>query len=115
GANLIKESFLFIMIGLFVAIVFITKPIFKKKIDSKVIWLDILLFIITITLSLYFSFKGKDIVNKGWEYGAPTLATYFSYIYWIVILEALRRSAGLIVTFIALIFSIFPLFTDKMS
>lgn len=114
GINIMRGPFLFVMLGLFVPIIFITKPISKKHPNLKVAWYDITFFILTIVLSIYFSINGEDIINMGWEYSAPPLATVFSYLYWIIILEALRRSAGWVVTVIALLLSVFPLFTDKM-
>lgn len=111
GISFINNSFLYLMLAFFLPLVFIIIPATKKKEYKSVPWYDLLLFCVTIVVTIYFSYHGSNIINQGWEYQAPLLATIFSFVFWVIVLEALRRTAGKVVAGIALFFSLYPLFT----
>lgn len=114
GISFVNNSFLYIILSLFLPLVFVILPASKRRNTSGVPWYDVILFSVTIILSIYFSIHGTEIINKGWDYAAPPLATIFSFVFWLIVLEALRRTAGKVVASIALFFSLYPLFTSKI-
>ena len=56
-------------------------------------------------------FTAEESLDNAWEFGAPQWITYICLALWFLILEALRRSAGLVLCIIATFFSCLPLFT----
>ncbi|WP_106850173.1 TRAP transporter permease [Blastococcus sp. Marseille-P5729] len=80
----------------------------------RVPWYDALLVVLTFAVNFYLGMRALDAVNFGWDFAAPTHVIVLSYVLWILVLEALRRTAGLIVTLIALLFSLYPLFSASI-
>ncbi|MDN5699665.1 C4-dicarboxylate ABC transporter [Kocuria sp. WRN011] len=141
GLAVLTNTFLYLLIACFVPIVFIATPLVKKKEPAKgaettersdgdgssaarpgktadaargVPWYDILLILVTIGTCGYFAVNGVKIQEYGWQFIAPTLATVLSFVFWIIVLEALRRGSGWIVTVIAFAFSVYPLFAGAI-
>ncbi|WP_144827838.1 TRAP transporter permease [Kocuria rhizophila] len=117
GVTIPTNSFLYLLIAVFVPIVFIVTPIRKhvpQGPDDRqrpgVPWYDVLLLLAVMGTCAYFAVHGIEIQEYGWQYLAPTLATVLSFVFWALILETLRRAAGLVVLVIAFLFSVYPLF-----
>lgn len=114
GVTIPTNSFLYLLIAVFVPIVFIVTPIRKHGAAARqrrgVPWYDVLLLLAVMGTSAYFAVHGIEIQEYGWQYMAPTLATVLSFVFWALILETLRRAAGLVVLVIAFLFSVYPLF-----
>ena len=117
GVTIPTNSFLYLLIAVFVPIVFIVTPIRKhvpQGPDDRqrpgVPWYDVLLLLAVMGTCAYFAVHGIEIQEYGWQYMAPTLATVLSFVFWALILETLRRAAGLVVLVIAFLFSVYPLF-----
>ncbi|MGO1440585.1 MAG: hypothetical protein ACTHVY_10900, partial [Brevibacterium yomogidense] len=77
---------------------------------TSVPWYDIALALLIMITAIYYGMNGQRIFERGWDYVAPPTATVFAFILWALVLETLRRTAGLIVTGIALVFSLYPIF-----
>lgn len=114
GLTLVNAAYLYIMLACFLSIVFLIFPFSKKKEYKTVPIIDILLFMLTIVINLYFAKNAENIMNFGWDFQAPITASIFSVILWILVIEALRRSAGLPIAIITTVFSIYPLFAHKV-
>ncbi|WP_330445527.1 TRAP transporter permease [Kocuria rhizophila] len=117
GVTIPTNSFLYLLIAVFVPIVFIVTPIRKhvpQGPDDRqrpgVPWYDVLLLLAVMGTCAYFAVHGIEIQEYGWQYMTPTLATVLSFVFWALILETLRRAAGLVVLVIAFLFSVYPLF-----
>ena len=97
GVTIPTNSFLYLLIAVFVPIVFIVTPIRKRAPGSAarqrrgVPWYDVLLLLAVVGTSAYFAVHGIEIQEYGWQYMAPTLATVLSFVFWALILETLRR------------------------
>ena len=65
----------------------------------------------TFAIPVYFAIKGDAILQQGWEYTAPVHALALAFVYWGLILEALRRAGGTAIFVIAMILSIYPVFS----
>jgi TRAP transporter 4TM/12TM fusion protein len=111
--NLLRQAFLYYIMASFLSLVFVIFPAHKGA-KGAVPWYDVALFLLTIVVSAYFGYNAENIVNKGWDYTAPTPAMVSSFVLWGLVLEALRRCAGIAVTVIALLFSIYPMFAGDM-
>lgn len=132
GPTMLTNQFLYVVLACFLSQVFIFYRWRKPRKSAEVIeeeaapdhvepdaatdegtfvvpWWDALLVAGTAALCLYLALRAKDIVNLGWDVESPLHILVLSYLFWAVVLEALRRTAGLIVTVIALIFSLYPM------
>ncbi|MFT4797718.1 MAG: TRAP transporter 4TM/12TM fusion protein [Candidatus Azotimanducaceae bacterium] len=56
----------------------------------------------------------EPILDEGWEFVAPNDAIAVSVILWVLVLEAVRRVAGLTLFVLVLVFSFYPLVADHM-
>ncbi len=117
------NSFLYLISACFLPIVFIFYPAFPKKDAPKkdapvattragVPWYDAVLIALFIATALWFCVHGTEIAEYGWALVAPTTATVLSFVYWVLVVEVLRRAAGTIVAVLALVISLYPLVAD---
>lgn len=111
GISLLKNAYMYAILAAFLPIVFIIFPVHKSLKDRPVPVYDTALVIITMATCLYFAGNSENIVTLGWDYAPVPLASVLSFVFWALVLEALRRTAGLVVTIIALVFSLYPIFT----
>src|SRR5699024_962565 len=81
---------------------------------KKLPFYDVLLAGLAFAVCVYLGINGERIVNFGWDYAAPTTALVASFLLWALVLDALRRTAGLVVTIIALAFSLYPLIASDI-
>ncbi len=114
GFSLLRNSYLYFVLACFLPICFLAFPIAKAVRHRPVPLYDAALALIAAGTCVYFGLNGENIVNQGWDYVAPQTAVLLAYVLWILVLEALRRTAGLIVTVIALAFSLYPLAAGHM-
>lgn len=114
GLSLINSAFLFFLLTFFLSFVFITYPFNRHKKYNKVPLYDVALFLLTIVTTSYLGLNGENITNLGWDIYAPSLPTTAGIVLWVLVLEALRRTAGLTVAIIALLFSLMPLVSGQM-
>jgi TRAP transporter 4TM/12TM fusion protein len=113
GFKPVTNAFLYYILACFLPLVFLFFPMRKSQ-SGPVPWYDVILAVIALIIPFYFAIKGEQIIVSGWEYNAPPLPTFFSILLWILTLEALRRTAGIVIMIIALIFSIYPMIADKV-
>jgi len=110
GFNPMREAYLYFLLALFVPQIFIFRPLIKKEeIVQELAWYDILCIICTFAIPIYFGLQAESIILEGWEFNAPLFATILAVLYWILILEALRRVSGWVLTSICFLFSLYPL------
>ncbi len=107
-------SYLYYIIAIFLSIVFLIYPATKKSSRDSVPWYDVLLFVTSIIINIYFAINAINIVNFGWELIAPVTPTVFSIILWALVIEAVRRVAGISLAIVCLIFSFYPIYAGLM-
>ncbi len=78
------------------------------------LWIDRGIFFFIIGSCFYFSWVGLDVITKGWGAAAPFHATIMGTAIWFLIIESVRRSAGLALTTVVLVFSLYPLYAKHM-
>lgn len=141
GVTLLENTFLYLLLAAFLPIIFIVTPATHGRggrkerrtapppgtgalhiveadqtVDRRacVPWYDVVLILLVEACCLYFAANGLDIQEYGWEWNAPVAATVLSVVFWILIVEVLRRSAGWIVALLALAFSLYPMIAGQI-
>ncbi|MGK7379691.1 TRAP transporter permease [Planococcus sp. 1R117A] len=114
GLNPINSAYLYFLLAAFMPLAFIIHPFSKKKENQNVQWFDVILMILAFVIPFYMGLNAQRIISEGWEYISPAIATVFSVIFWIIILEGLRRVAGLAIMIIAAAFSLYPLISGAV-
>lgn len=111
GYILIDTSFNFLMVGLLIPLVFLGRPSGK---GAKWAWLDFLFFFFFLGAFLYFSWNGYEILTKGYGYMAPAQYVAISMVIWALLIDGIRRTAGLVFMGVVLFFSTYPLYALHM-
>jgi hypothetical protein len=113
GFSPLGNSFLYYLIGLFLAAAFIAFPAHKGA-ENRVPWYDWLLAIAALVSTVYIGIHGLQIIQEGWDFMAPTEATVASAVVLALILEGVRRCGGWPLLAVALFFGSYPLFAGYM-
>ena len=114
GLVIIDNSYMYAMLAGYLSLVFILYPAGGGDGGHKVPWYDVILFLITAGISIYFAFKGIKIRHAGWEYQAPFLPTLFSVLLCLLVLEAVRRVTDLFMLSSCIILAVFPMVAEHM-
>lgn len=120
GLAVLSNAFLYLLLACFLPVLFLTFPARGSGPTqddgpaAPIAWYDVALGLLTIVVCVYFAWNGVTIKEFGWEFMAPMPATVAAFALWGIVLEALRRAAGLIVTVIAAVFSLYPLFAADL-
>ena len=76
--------------------------------------LDVLLAIVSVLGLTALLITAEESLDNAWEFEAPEWMTYLCLLLWLLVLEALRRSAGWLLFLIVAMFSSLPLVTEMM-
>ncbi len=114
GYTILDNNYQYALISLFVPIVFIMFPATDNSSREKVPLYDLVLFALTLAVTLFVMSKSKEILDKGWEFGAPEYLTYVCYVFWLLMLEVTRRAGGTSLFIVVALVSFYPLIADKM-
>tara|TARA_Y100001935_G_scaffold40492_1_gene32582 strand:+ start:1286 stop:2998 length:1713 start_codon:yes stop_codon:yes gene_type:complete len=87
---------------------------FNDKYKEKIFYPDIIAAITIFFIGIYFSINAENILMSGWDIEAPIFPTVLSIIFIILSLESLRRTGGYFIFSIAVFFTLYPIFADKM-
>ncbi|MEQ8502508.1 MAG: TRAP transporter permease [Sneathiellaceae bacterium] len=112
---LLDNQYQFLLLALLLPFAFIIWPAGKRGAGGTPPPWDIALAAISFAMLAYLGFRGRDVVDGGWEYSIPTdewtvLAVCVGL--WLLVLEALRRVGGMVITVIVALFSLYPLVAD---
>lgn len=113
----LTNSFLYLLSVCFLPIVLIVQPLRKTPqawAKPGVPWYDVVLLLIFIGSGIYFAVNGINIAEYGWAFVSPVTATVLSYVFWLLVLEVLRRAAGWIVAGLALAVSLYPVIAGDL-
>jgi TRAP transporter 4TM/12TM fusion protein len=115
GIVILDNRYLYSLAGIFLCLTYIVFPVRGKgSVLGAVPWYDILLGALSLAVAGYFIWTGEEALSSGWEYAAPETAMVLSFVFWLLILEATRRTGGMIIFGIVLLFSLYPAFADKV-
>lgn len=110
-------TYYYIVLGLLLSLGFIQYPPITGLSDRNAIrsfWVDAIIFFFVIVSCFYFAWVGLDVITKGWGATSPVYAAITAGIIWLLIIEAVRRSSGLILALVILVFSFYPLYANRM-
>ncbi len=109
NGTLLASAFLYFVLACFLPVVFLAFPATSRHGQTSVPTYDVALAVVAGVVPAYFGLHAEQILTEGWDYVAPTIALVASFVLWALVLETLRRTAGLVVTIIAGAFSLYPL------
>jgi TRAP transporter 4TM/12TM fusion protein len=110
----LETQFYYAVVALLLPLVYLLWPMFASGQDKPVPWYDYILFVVTAVVSGYFVINAETILERGWGFDAPQQAVWFSYAFWILIIEAARRAGGWPIALIVALFSCYPMVADIM-
>lgn len=113
GYTLIEQRYLYLILLLSIPLVFVLVPFRGGKAGRPTLF-DWGLAGLTVICLSYFIWNAYSIVTQGWEMLPPTEAVVMGAILWLLVLEAARRSGGMVLAGIVVFFSLYPLFADRM-
>lgn len=113
GFQPLGNSYLYYLIGIFLALSFLTLPASPRN-PERFLPLNLLLVVAALVSAGWLGFHGLDILQRGWEYDAPLTADIMASVLIILVLEGVRRAGGTILLFTALLFGSYPLYADYM-
>ncbi|MED1606728.1 TRAP transporter fused permease subunit [Cytobacillus kochii] len=107
GINPIQNAYMIFLLACFLPSAYLLFP--AKKTDVTIKWYDIGCFLLSMIIAIFIGLNGERIIIEGWDWEAPLLPTIASILLWGLIIEALRRTAGLVLAMICLVISLYPL------
>ncbi len=110
----IENQYYYFIVALLLPVTFIVFPLSGKSDRGGMTWYDTLLFLVTAGICWTFVIYAVEIVDGGWEFSAPEHMQWLALVFAIIAIEATRRTGGLIVTVVIVIFAIYPLFAGSM-
>src|SRR3990172_289408 len=109
GFVLLENRYLYLLLATFFSCSFLLFPAGKKT-RTRVPWYDVLLFLAAFGSSVYFAWHGERMVREAWEFQAPAFAVGVGVVLWLLLLEGARRTGGLALALILLVFSLYPVY-----
>lgn len=108
----LESEYLYSLAGLFVAAAFLIFPASSDLTRNQVPWYDYVLAAVTLLASAYFVATARLNLLEGWEFDAPQAAKVLAFVYYILILEGVRRTGGLVVLGVVFVLSLYPIVAD---
>lgn len=102
----LETHYYFALLGLLLPLVYLVFPRWRP--------LDVVLAAAVAASCGYLFRHAADIVDLGWEFGAPAAVTWVCVALWTLLLEAVRRAGGWALFLIAAAFSLMPLVADRL-
>ncbi|MBI4591231.1 MAG: TRAP transporter fused permease subunit [Candidatus Rokubacteria bacterium] len=113
GFVLLENRYLYLLLATFLSCTFLLFPAGKQT-GAKVPWYDAVLFLAAFGSSAYFAWNGERMVREAWEFQAPAPAVGVGVILWLLLLEGARRTGGLALALILLVFSLYPVYAGRL-
>ena len=114
GVVIIENRYLYLLAGIFLALAYAAFPISPRARGGPTPWYDLILAALSLVACGYFTFTAHRSLMEGWEFSAPPLATAMSFLLWALIIEATRRTGGLVIAVIVFLFSLYPVVADRV-
>jgi len=113
GFRPISTAYYYLVIGLFGFVGFLAYPAVKSHGD-RVRWFDWILGAMLLTLTIWMAANAQNVINKGWDQGAPFEVAVAAGVFLALVLEALRRTGEIILFAFVLVLGAYPLYADSM-
>ncbi|MFL1482679.1 TRAP transporter permease [Marinobacter sp. LN3S78] len=108
----VESQFFYTVVALMLPLVFLLWPMNRYAARDRVPWYDIMLFVASAGICGFFVVNAEPILDQGWEYAAPQYAVVMSFLFWVTVVEAIRRAGGLPIAIIVGLASLYPIFAD---
>jgi TRAP-type uncharacterized transport system fused permease subunit len=112
GHTLLENRYLYVLLGSFLPSVFLIFPASASD-EEGVPWYDALAFLAAVGTSAFFAFHAETIISEAWEFKGPAHAAYVGVVLWLLLIEASRRTGGLVFMSIIVLFSMYPVFAGQ--
>ena len=113
GIVLLENRYLYLLLATFFSSAFLLFPAGKGR-GARVPWYDVVLFFAALACSCYFAWHGERMVREAWEFQAPAVAVGVGVVLWLLLLEGARRTGGLALALILLVFSLYPVYAGNL-
>ncbi|HSG88325.1 MAG TPA: TRAP transporter fused permease subunit [Pseudomonadales bacterium] len=107
----VDTQYFYALIALLLPLVFLLFPPVR---GATGLWYDLPLAAAAAIIPAWLFLQAEQVLDEGWEFGAPPLATWMSVGLWVLMLEAVRRTAGWVLFSLVVTFSLYPLFADRI-
>lgn len=107
------NSFLYYLIGIFLAAALLCYPARAKDTD-RLPWYDWVLAVLALGTAVFLGLNGQLIIQEGWEYFAPLHAILISALLMLLVFEGVRRCGGWAIFGVALVFGAYPMYAGYM-
>lgn len=113
GFTLMESQYLYGVLALAIPITFVLYPALPRLSGGPRLF-DWGLAALSFGVLVWFAAHAYDITMGAWEMLPPPTAVVLSLVLWVLVLEAARRTGGLILTGVVLFFSLYPTFADLL-
>ena len=107
----VQNHYYYALMALLLPLCYLLNPTLK---NPKSIFIDSVLAVAACGACIFFFINAETMLDFGWEFAAPDHAVYVSYLLWILIMEAVRRSGGMVLFGLVLVFSLSPIFAESL-
>lgn len=115
GVRILEKTFLCVLAAFLLPLVFLLFGATKtSRRDGLPSLLDLALAALGVAAACYIAWNSERSTMEGWEYLAPDQAKWVSALFCVIVLEALRRVGGLVITVIAALMMIYPAVASVM-
>ena len=114
GHTIIEAQYLYAVVAIMFAMVFVVFPAYKRQNRSIVPWYDALMFVTSLVVGAYAVWYSDEIVDQAWEYASPLHGKLVAVVMWGLVLEAGRRTGGWPIFFVVLVLSTYPIYVHLM-
>ncbi|OCX58120.1 hypothetical protein BFP70_18830 [Thioclava sp. SK-1] len=114
GYVMLDTSYFYLLTGIFLAVAFQVYPLSWDRFGVGGRIADALLSVLALACAGYFAWNGERILMEGWDLVAPVQAQVIAGLFCVLVLEALRRTGGLVLLGICGFFFLFPMFAEQM-
>ncbi|MDA1369360.1 MAG: TRAP transporter fused permease subunit [Proteobacteria bacterium] len=106
----VQNHYYYALMGLLLPLCFLINPSCRSP---KSYWFDSVLSLAAFAVCVFFFVNAETMLDFGWEFSAPGYAVWVSYVLWVLIMEAVRRTGGWVLFFLVLLFSLYPIIADR--
>jgi TRAP transporter 4TM/12TM fusion protein len=114
GIMVMENSYSYLLLALFLPQAFLFFPLKRGSSGMLAFGLDGVLACLSFGIPLVYAYHGYTIIERGWGYFAPPDMTLMAVVLWVLVIEAVRRTTGLVLALVIAFFSLYPIFAPHM-
>ncbi|MBU2548208.1 MAG: TRAP transporter fused permease subunit [Proteobacteria bacterium] len=99
-----------VLLAAFLSSTYLLFPATAKSPRDRVPWYDMIMAALCLIGPAFVAFNPIKIIAMGWEVRPPMIGQVLGLLTWILVVEAVRRSGGLVLAGVILVISVYPLF-----